>query len=100
MGLMRGVLAGAVEVAAVVATTPDGAVRPIALLATPALTEEVQLNETGGEGIRPARIGDDDIDVLVASMPGQDQAQLVAILVTPWIVEHLALYARNLWSRR
>src|SRR5262245_42446991 len=99
MGLMRGVLGGAVEVAAVVATTPDGVVRPVALLATPALTEEIQLSEAGGEDVRPARIGDDEIGVLVATTPGHDQAEPLAILVTPWIVQHLALYARNLWSR-
>jgi hypothetical protein len=74
-------------------------VRPVALVATLALTGEIELSEVSGEDVRPARIGDDDIDVLVASPPGQDRAEPVAILVTPWIVENLALYARNLWSR-
>jgi len=100
MGLMRGVLGGAVEVATVVATTPDGVVRPVALVATPAITAEIELSEAGGDDVRPARIGDDNIDVLVALPPGQDAAAPVAILVTPWIVQNLALYARNLWSRR
>src|SRR5262245_28773493 len=100
MGLMRGVLGGAVEVAAVVATTPDGVVRPVALLATPALTEEIRLSEAGGVGVRPARIGEDEIDVLVASPSGQDRPEPLAILVTPWMVQNLALYARNLWSRQ
>jgi hypothetical protein len=89
MGLMRGVLGGAVEVATVVATTPDGVVRPVALVATPAITGEIELSEAGGDDVRPARIGDDDIDVLVATRPGQDGAEPVAILVTPWIAENL-----------
>src|SRR5262247_261351 len=77
MGLMRAVLSEAVEVAVVVAVEPGGAVRPVALLATPGIADEIQLGEGDGDGVRP-----------------------LAVLVTPWILEHLALYARNLWSRR
>lgn len=100
MGLMRGVLAGAVEVAAVIAVTPEGVVRPLALLATPGLTEEIHLADGNGDGVRQAWIGDDKIDVLVGPAAGRDRAQPLAVLVTPWIVEHLALYAWRLWSQR
>jgi hypothetical protein len=37
MGLMRGVLADAVEVAAVIAVSPQGRVRPLALVVTPVI---------------------------------------------------------------
>ena len=100
MGLMRAVLDGAIEVAVAVAIRPDGAVRPVALLATPGIAEEIQLADTDRNGLRKARIGDDEFDVLVGADPGRSAAQPLAVLVTPWISEHLALYARRLWSRR
>lgn len=100
MGLMRAVLSEAVEVAVVVAVEPRGAVRPVALLATPGIAEEIQLGEGDGDGLRKARIGDEEFDVLVAPAAGADGIRPLAVLVTPWIIEHLALYARNLWSRR
>jgi hypothetical protein len=97
MGLMRGVLDGAIEVAAVIAVTPDGIVRPLALVATPILAADVQLDDGSAGEIRPARIGDDKIDVLVGSAADRAAVQPLAILLTPWITEHLALYARTLW---
>jgi len=110
MGLMRGVLAEDVEVAAVVAITPQGVVRPVALLATPFLADEVELvdggeNENGnrnenGNGLRPGRIGDYDVEVLLGQAGDRGGPRPLAILVNPWMFEHLALYARKLWSRR
>lgn len=100
MGLMRAVLDGAIEVAVAVAITPNGAVRPLALLATPGIAEEIELGETDRDGLRRARIGDDEFDVLVGAGPDQAGVQPLAVLVTPWISEHLALYARRLWSWR
>jgi hypothetical protein len=100
MGLMRAVLDGAIEVAVAVAVTPDGAVWPLAPLATPGIVEEIQLGAAEGDGLRKAWIGDDEFDVLVGTDPGRAGTQPLAVLVTPWIVEHLALYARRLWSQR
>ena len=99
MGVMRGVLDGAVEVAVVVAVRPDGIVRPVALLATPGIAEEVEIGDGPSDGIRRGRIGDDPIDVLVA--PAEpNTVRPLAVLTTPWIAEHLALYARRLWRSR
>ena len=105
MGLMRAVLDGAIEVAVAVAITPDGVVRPLALLATPGIAAEIQLADTDRNGLRTARIGDEEFDVLVGAGPDRadpDRAGVepLAVLVTPWITEHLALYTRRLWSRR
>jgi hypothetical protein len=50
--------------------------------------------------LRKAWIGDDEFDVLVGTDPGRAGTQPLVVLVTPWIVEHLALYARRLWSQR
>lgn len=93
---MRGLLGSDAEVAAVVATTPDGIAAPIALLATPALIEELSFGEPLGEGWRAARIG--DYDVTVAVDPKTDRP--IAIGMTPWIFENLTLFGRKLWSRR
>src|SRR5829696_3567099 len=73
MGLMRGVLGGDAEVAALVTTTPSGIARPVAVLVTPEIAEEITLLEDP----RP-----------------------VAIFVTDWMREHLYLYSRELWHRR
>src|SRR3954462_6336906 len=70
MALMRGLL-GDAEVAAVVAVTPEGAVTPVAILVT---TEQIvqeihSIAEHGGPGgsdLRSAKIGEYDIEVLVA----------------------------------
>jgi hypothetical protein len=96
MGLMRGVLGGDTEVAAVVTTTPVGIVRPIAILVTPSIAGEITvLDGDGCTDVRRALIGEDEVDVLV---DGAD-ARPVAIFVTDWIREHLNLYARELWHR-
>ncbi len=99
MALMRGVLGGDAEIAAVVAVTPAGVVEPLALLATPAIAAEIRLvDDADHEGVRRGRIGDYDVDVLVD--PATDPEQPLAVLVTPWIFHNLSLYARKLWSRR
>jgi len=99
MGLMRGVLGGDAEVAAVVTTTPTGITRPVAILVTPAIAEEITLLEGApGQDVRQARIGDDEVEVLLGRAPSEE-ARPVAIFVTDWIRQHLSLYARELWHR-
>jgi hypothetical protein len=99
MGLMRGVLGGDAEVAAVVTTTPRGIVRPVAILVTPPIAEEITLLGAGtAADVRRGRIGDDEVDVLIASVE-DTIARPVAILVTDWMREHLYLYSRELWHR-
>lgn len=104
MALMRGVL-GDTEVAAVVAVTPQGAVKLVAILATPeVIAQEIRLvdrkDQRGAhsDGLWPAKVGDYDVQVLVD--PGTEQPRPLAILATPWIEQHLLLYARTLWRRR
>jgi len=99
MGLMRGVLGGDAEVAAVVTTTPSGIARPIAILVTPAIAAEITLlDEDGATDVRQAVIGEDQVQVLIGRT-GRDDPRPVAILMTDWIREHLSLYARELWHR-
>lgn len=99
MGLMRGVLGDDAEVAAVVTTTPTGITRPVAILVTPAIADEITLLEPDpGRDVRRARIGDDDVEVLLDG-PSED-ARPIAVFVTDWIRQHLSLYARELWHRR
>jgi hypothetical protein len=106
MALMRGVL-GDAEVAAVVAVTPQGAVTPLAILTTAeVIAAETRLvggeecpGDAGRDGVRPARIGDYDVDVLVDAGP-DGRPRPLAILATPWIEQHLLLYARRLWRPR
>jgi len=105
MALMRGVL-GDAEVAAVVAVAPDGRVTPLAILTTAEpIMQEISLvpddrERTGAPSdVAAARIGDDDVRVLL--WPGPDgRSEPVAVLSTPWIDQHLLLYARTLWHRR
>lgn len=104
MALMRGVL-GDTEVAAVVAVTPRGAVKLVAILATPeVIVQEIRLAEGQDQrdghpdGLWPAKVGDYDIQVLVDL--GTQPPRPLAILATPWIEQHLLLYARTLWRRR
>jgi len=98
MALMRGVLGGDAEVAAVTAVTPAGIVRPLALLATPAIADEIELVGNESDDRQPGRIGDYDVEVLLDDIDGRHQP--VAVLMTPWIFENLTLYTRKLWSRR
>jgi hypothetical protein len=99
MGLMRGVLGGDAEVAAVVTTTPSGIARPIAILVTPAIAAEITvLDEDRTTDVRRALIGEDQVQVLIGQT-GSDNPRPVAILITDWIREHLSLYARELWHR-
>jgi hypothetical protein len=102
MALMRGVL-GDTEVAAVVTVAPDGAVKPVGVLALPdAIASEITL-EPGGQaddrGVRPAKVGDYDVKVVMDERPDGTPRPLV-ILATSWIEEYLLLYARQLWHRR
>lgn len=103
MALMRGVL-GDVEVAAVVAVAPNGAVRPLAVLTTAAaIAAEIQLvpdpDGAGRDGLRRAKVGDYDVDVVVREGP-DGRARPVAILTSPWIEQHLLVFARTLWRTR
>lgn len=101
MGLMRGVLGGDAEVAAVVTTTPTGISRPIAILVTPAIAEEITLLEgSPGSDVRRALIGAEEVEVLLGDLATADGGRPVAIFVTDWIRQHLSLYARELWHRR
>ena len=101
MAMMRGVLGGDAEVAAVTTVTPAGIVRPLALLVTPAIAAEIEvLDEDDPEGgTARARIGEDEVRVLIGTV-GDGPPRPVAVLVTDWIREHLYLYARELWHRR
>ena len=101
MGLMRGVLGGDAEVAAVVTTTPAGITRPVAILVTPAIAEEITLLEgRPGSDVRRALIGAEEVEVLLGDLATPDGGRPVAIFVTDWIRQHLSLYARELWHRR
>jgi hypothetical protein len=97
LALMRGVLGGDAEVAAITAVTPAGVVRPLAILATPVIADEIELTDNGEEHAA-GRIGDYDVDVLMTERLGVRRP--AAVLVTPWIFENLTLYARKLWTRR
>jgi hypothetical protein len=101
MGLMRGVLGDDAEVAAIVTTTPAGISRPVAILVTPAIADEITLLEpVPGRDVRRGRIGDDEVEVLLGGPGPSEDAEPVAIFVTDWIRQHLSLYARELWHRR
>ena len=98
MALMRGVLGSDAEVAVVAAVSPRGVAQPLALLVTPAIAEEITLDDDAGEGdLRTARIGDYPVQVLVDP---DATGTPIAVLVSPWIFENLSLFARKLWSRR
>lgn len=96
MALMRGVLGGDAEVACVTAVTAAGVVQPLALLATPAIADEISLVGQAAGGIRPGKIADYDVDVLV----DDSGERPLAVVVSPWIFHNLTLYTRKLWSRR
>ena len=99
MALMRGVLGGDAEVAAVVAITPAGVVAPLAILVSPAIADEIHIDgATDVAGRTAGRIGDYDVEVLLGETSGRRGP--IAVLMTPWIFENLTLYARKLWSRR
>jgi hypothetical protein len=104
MALMRGVL-GDTEVAAIVAVTPQGVVELRAILAiSETRAAEIQLLPLSGgrsedADVRPAKVGDYDVEVMVDRGP-DGQPRPLAILTSPWIEQHLLLYARNLWHRR
>lgn len=101
MALMRGVL-GDAEVAVVTAVTPQGRVRPLAVLTTAEeIARETRLveDDPGRGGLRRGKVGDYDVEVVADERPGGDGRPL-AILVTPWIEQHLLVFARTLWRRR
>lgn len=96
MALMRGVLGGDAEVACVTAVTPAGVVQPLAILATAAIAEEITLVGGSVDGLRPGKIADYDVEVLV----DDSGERPLAVAVSPWIFHNLTLYTRKLWSRR
>jgi hypothetical protein len=96
MALMRGILGGDTEVGCVTAVTPSGVVHPIAVLVTPAIADEIsQVADEGDNGVHVAKIGDDDVEVVL-----DDGGEPLAVLMNDWLFHHLTLYARKLWSRR
>jgi len=96
MALMRGILGGDAEVAAVTAVTPAGVVRPLAILATPVIADEIDLDDSV-DTQATGRIGDYDVDVLMTDQGGVRRP--AAVLVSPWIFENLTLFTRKLWTR-
>jgi hypothetical protein len=98
MALMRGVLGGDVDVAAVTTVTPAGLVTPLALLVTPGMADELTLHGPSEKDpdVWYARIGEDEVRVVTRGV----DATPIAIPVTPWITQHLTLFARRLWNRR
>lgn len=95
-GLMRGFL-GAEEVAVAIATAPDGRVTPLAVLITPAMSDELTLQSTASGRETTGHVGGYEVEVLLGEGAGVGP---VALMVTPWMREHLALYARTLWAGR
>lgn len=98
MALMRGVLGSDAEVAVVATVRPDGVTRPVAMLVTPAIADEITLTSTPADGdLQAGRIGEYQVEVVVA--PG-DPGTPIAVMMTPWIFENLNVFSRKLWSRR
>jgi hypothetical protein len=86
----------------VVSVTPLGVVTVRAIMATPpAIADEIRLlPPTGGPPWpRRAMVGEYEVRVAVGEWP-DGQPRPLAILTTPWIEQHLLLYARTLWRRR
>lgn len=96
MAVMRGVLGSDAEIACVSAVSPAGVVQPLALLATPAIADEIVLTGDAESGVRPGKIGDYDVDVVVDD--GGERP--LAVMVNSWIFHNLSLYTRKLWTRR
>ncbi|MHB2022194.1 MAG: hypothetical protein ACYCO3_02500 [Mycobacteriales bacterium] len=97
MALMRGVLGGDTEVAVVAAVNPTGMVKPLALIVTPGIAAELSLiDHDPGEEVSQASIGPYPVEALVAHGGGGGP---IAVLVNPWIRQHLYLYANQLWHR-
>ena len=95
MALMRGVLGGDAEVAVVAAVTPEGVAAPLALLVSPALAAEIELDPPSGDAdLRTGRIGEYEVELVMR------EGTPVAVLMTPWIFENLSVYSRKLWTRR
>jgi hypothetical protein len=97
MALMRGILGGDTEVAAVAAVTPAGVVRPLAVLVTPAIAGEIRLPADSEADRVTAQVGGDDVEVLMSTVAGTRQP--AAMLINPWIFENLTLFTRKLWTR-
>lgn len=94
-GLMRGFL-GDGEVSFVVATVPEGLSRPLAMIVNPVVAAELELEDPGMNADRQVgSIGGDPVEVLVGDVDGVRRP--LAIRVTPWITEHMFVYARRLW---
>lgn len=60
--------------------------------------DEEDVREADRDRPRRASIGDYDAEVLVGEGP-QGRPHPLAVLATPWIDEHLLLYARTRWRR-
>ena len=99
MGLMRGVLGEDAEVGCVVATNTSGITRALALLVTPEIAGEITMPADAApvDDIVQGTIAGDPVQVIVR--PDAPRTP-VAIMISPWIREHLYLYARQLWWPR
>ncbi len=98
-GLMRGFL-GDEEVAVVIATAPAGRVRPVAVLVTASIAEELVMPvpaAPAGAGPVAAHAGEYPVQVWLGRQ--HRAGQPVAVEVTSWMQEHLVLYARQLWRQ-
>jgi hypothetical protein len=97
VGLMRGFLADR-EVAAIVTTAVDGAVRPVAVLVSADIEAELVVGEDAGAGWSEVGLGDYRVEVFFDVL--DESLRPVAVRMTPWMHEYLVLYARRLWGRR
>jgi hypothetical protein len=97
VGLMRGFLADR-EVAAIVSTAVDGAVRPVAVLVSPDIAAELVVPGDAQAGWSQVGLGDYQVAVFFEERG--DALTPVAVRMTPWMHEYLVLYARRLWGRR
>ncbi len=94
-GLMRGFLGGE-EVAVAISTDREGRSHEVAVLVTATIGAEITLSDpTLSAPAQPASVGGYDVEVLVGHLGGQRRP--VAVRTTPWMRQHLLLYARQLW---
>ena len=101
MALMRAMLGGETEVAAVVSVRPDGVVQPLALLVSEELGQALELEDEGPDvpaGVRRGHLGDYDVEVLMGA-DREGRPRPIALSMSPWISQHLFLAARRLWTR-
>ena len=63
----------------------------MAIIATPVIAAEIRLLDSSAQpDVRRGRIGDDEVEVLIGRVQGEDPRP-VAVFVTGWMREHLYL---------